>query len=196
MTQPVLFAVTDGEHSEVTEGGTVVPPSNVDRCDEKAEERKRGDIAEYLCAIELTRRGYTCNVMGSGCKGFDVIADRSDIRPQFVQVKHGFYSERGYYSIFNNKAGRLYGANAYDFLAFYMWDREQWVIYSRAELGNRLVTSYTPPETRQRARKSTTGIADRQPNNWELFDQLAMANSQESVGVTQQMSDPPCTFDQ
>jgi hypothetical protein len=65
-----------------------------------------------------------------------------------------------------------------------MWDRDQWLVYSRAELGNRTNTSYVPPELRRIARKSSTGthggaIADRQPDNWELFDQLAMANSQE-----------------
>ncbi len=200
MTQPALFALTDGEHSAVTEGGIIVPSDAADYpFRDYDEERKRGEIAEYRCAIELTLRGYDCAVLGGNHKGYDIIADRDDIRPQFVQVKHGFLQSgptQQRYRIHNSSRGGIpYGAKAYDILVFYMWDRDQWLVYSRAELGNRTNTGYVPPELRQRARKSWTSahgelIADRQPNNWELFDQLAMANSQESVGVSQQMSDP------
>lgn len=199
MTQPNLFALTDGEHSEVTEGGIIVPADNIDHCEQSAEERKRGDIAEFRCAEQLTLRGYSCTVLGGRFKGFDIIADRHDIRAQHVQVKHGFLtSEPSHqrYRIHNStKGGTLYSVNAYDILVFYMWDRDQWLVYSRAEFGNRTNTSYVPPELRRAARKSSSGahgeaIADRQPNNWELFDQLAIANSQESLGVPQPMSHP------
>ena len=193
MTQPALFALTDGEHSGVTEGGVIVPAGAAGRSAKAAEERKRGDIAEYLCAIELTKRGYACNVIGGNCKGYDIIAGRSDVRSQFVQVKHGFLDKRkNYYYIYNCSSKRcdVYSATEYDILACYLWDRAQWLVYGRAEFGNRPSTTYTPPELRQHSRKSNIGIADRQPNNWELFDQLAMANSQESLGVAQQMSDP------
>ena len=185
MTQPVLFAVQDSEHSAVTEGGIIVPQGNRDHI----EDRKRADIAEYLCAIELTKRGYACNVMGGNCVGYDIIADRCDIRPQFVQVKQGCPRNRKgtqCYYILNHSQNVTYGANAYDILAFYMWDRSQWLIYGRSEFGNRSMTSYTPHDSRRIARKSCYGasgeiMADRQPNNWELFNQLAIANSQESL---------------
>jgi len=190
VTQPVLFAVEDGEHSAVTEGGIIVPADAADYpFRDYDEERKRGDIAEHLCAIELIKRGYICNVIGSGCRGYDIIADRGDIRAQHVQVKHGFPALNRY-TVKNNARNIIYSATAYDILAFYMWDRGEWLIYGRAEFGARSCTTYTPPNLRQIARKSTTGMPDRQPNNWELFDQLAIANSQESLGVTQPMSHP------
>ena len=189
MTQPVLFALTDGEHSEVTEGGIITLSDEELRRFAASESAMRGDIAEYRCAEQLTRRGYSCTVLGGRFKGFDIIADRNGIRAQHVQVKHGFL-DNNFYSIWNKTPRAVYEATAYDILVYYMWDRDQWLVYGRAELGNRWSTSYTPPELRQITRKSSTGIADRQPNNWELFDQLAIANSQESFGVTQQMSDP------
>jgi hypothetical protein len=195
VTQPVLFAVEDGEHSAVTDGGIIIPADAAERSTKAAEERKRGDIAEYRCAEQLTLRGYSCTVLGGRFKGFDIIADRDDIRAQHVQVKHGFLGACGYYKIKNGSASVTYSPTAYDILVFYMWDRDQWLVYSRSELGARSNTSYTPHELRQIARKSSYGthgeiMADRQPNNWELFDQLAMANSQESLGIGQQMSHP------
>jgi hypothetical protein len=199
VTQPSLFALTDGEHSEVTEGGIITLSDEELRCAKVAEQNVRGDIAEYRCAEQLTLRGYSCTVLGGRFKGFDIIADRDDIRAQHVQVKHGFLTfepSQQRYRIHNStRGGILYSANAYDILVFYMWDRNQWLVYSRAELGNRTNTSYVPPELRRVARKSWSGahgeaIADRRPNNWELFDQLAIANSQQSAGVTQQMSHP------
>jgi len=197
MTQPLLFAVEDGEHSAVTEGGIIVPATNADQlCRNHNEERKRGNIAEHLCAIELIKRGYTCNVIGSNCMGYDIIADRADIRPQFVQVKHGFLRNENdrqqRYHVTNHSKSVAYGANAYDILAFYMWDREQWLVYGRAEFGDRALASYTPPDLRKQFGRPNPNMADRQPNNWELFDQLAMANSQESLGLPPPMSDPLC----
>jgi hypothetical protein len=192
VTQPALFALTDGEHSEVTEGGIIVPADAAEIRMQKTEHTIRGDIAEYRCAIELTLRGYACTVVGGNCEGYDIIANRRDIRPQFVQVKHGFLrgepTQQRYRISNGTKTGggyRAYSANAYDILAFYMWERDQWLIYGRAEFGNRTNAGYTPPDLRRKARSSTGAhgelIADRQPNNWELFDQLAAANSQESL---------------
>lgn len=201
MTQPLLFAATDGDHSTVTEGGIIVPADAAEVRHQKAEEMIRGDIAEYRCAIELTLRGYSCTVVGGNCKGYDIIADRDDIRPQFVQVKHGFLIDeptQQRYRIRNSthagQGHRVYSANAYDILAFYMWDRDEWLIYGRAEIGCRTSASYVPPNLRRRPGRSIgphgDSMSDRHPNNWELFDQLAAANSQESLPLTQSMSHP------
>jgi hypothetical protein len=185
VTQPDLFALTDGEHSEVTEGGITTPSDEELRCVKVAEQNIRGDITEYRCAEQLTLRGYSCTVMGGRFKGFDIIADRDDIRAQHVQVKHGFLGASGYYDIRNVTASGVYSPTAYDIFVFYMWDRDQWLVYGRSEFGARSKTSYTPSDLRQKARKTSYGaygeiMADRQPNNWKLFDQLAIANSQES----------------
>ncbi len=190
MTQPNLFALTDGEHSEVTEGG-IMTLSDHELLQVKASSNfARGDIAEYRCAEALTWRGYSCTVLGGRFKGFDLIADRDGIRAQHVQVKHGFLDGKNRYLINHKSHNRLYSATDYDIFVYYMWDRDQWLVFSRAEFGNMVGISYIPPDLRKNSRYERSGPADRQPNNWELFDQLAMANSQESVGVTQQMSDP------
>ena len=190
MTQPNLFALTDGEHSEVTEGGIITLSDEELRRLKALENNTRGDIAEYRCAERLTRRGYSCTVLGGRFKGFDIIADRHDIRAQHVQVKHGFLDDINRYIIKNNCRNMTYGATEYDILVFYMWDRDEWLVYGRSEFGDMGAISYVPPDLRKNSRYARTGPADRQPNNWELFDQLAISNSQESFGVSQQMSHP------
>jgi hypothetical protein len=162
----------------------------------------KGTIVERRFEIEALERGYEVAMHSGGGKDFDYIVRLPGGRPVVVQVKTGVWDEaRGRYQIDNHSNSKIYSANAYDVLAVYLPDRKQWLLYTRAELGNRLKTSYTPPELRRRLRKTYCGIhgetiADRDPNNWELLDQVAAMYSQESLGVAQQMSDPPCTFDQ
>ena len=178
MTQPALFAVEDGEHSAVAEGG-IITLSDCELLQVRALENSiRGDIAEYRCAEQLTRRGYSCTVLGGRFKGFDVIADREDIRAQHVQVKHGFLDGNNRYQIQNKACNRIYGATEYDILVFYMWDRDEWLIYGRSEFGDMVGISYVPPNLRKNTRCERAGPADRDPNNWELFDQLAMVGTQ------------------
>ena len=179
MTQPLLIATLDSDMAPVTEDGIIVCPDAAERWARAAEQLARADIAEFRCAEQLTQRGYSCTVLGGRFKGFDIIADREDIRPQHVQVKHGFLLADNRYIIVNRRGdGQVYSPTAYDILVYYMWDRDQWLVYGRAEFGDMSGISYMPPDLRKNVRYRRSGPADRDPNNWELFDQLAAPNPQ------------------
>jgi hypothetical protein len=180
MTQPLLLAAPDSDIAPVTEGGIIVCPDTAERCAKAAETLARADIAEFRCAEQLTQRGYSCTVLGGRFKGFDIIADRDDIWAQHVQVKHGFLTENRY--IIKNRPGDgpVYSPTAYDILVYYMWDRDQWLVYGRAEFGDMSGISYVPPDLRKNARYRRPGPADRNVNNWEYFDQLATRAHQKS----------------
>jgi hypothetical protein len=157
----------------------------------------KGTIVERRFEVEVMERGYEVAAHSGGGKDFDYIVRLPKYRPIVVQVKTGVWcSKLGRYQIENHSNGKIYSPHAYDVLAVYLPDRKQWLFYLRAELGNRRKTTYTPPELRQRARRSNSPfghgelMSDRNPENWDLLHQVAIANSQESLGVTQQMSDP------
>lgn len=173
MTQAVLFATPDSNIASVTDDGMIVYPDAAERSAKAAEQLSRADIAEFRCAEQLTMRGYSCTVLGGRFKGFDIIADRHDIRPQHVQVKHGFLDNNRY--MIKNRPGNgpVYSPTAYDILVYYMWDRDQWLVYGRAEFGDMGGISYVPPDLRKTARYRRPGPDDRNVNNWEHFDQLA-----------------------
>jgi len=177
MTQ-AIFAIPDSDFAPVTEDGIIVCPDAAERCAKAAEQLARADIAEFRCAEQLTQRGYSCTVLGGRFKGFDIIADREDIRPQHVQVKHGFLTDNRYIIVNRGGDSQIYSPTAYDILVYYMWDRDQWLVYGRAEFGDMSGISYMPPDLRKNARPRRPGPADRDPNNWELFDQLAAPNPQ------------------
>lgn len=171
MTQSVLFATPDSDIAPATEDAAIQP---ADARDRKDEEQQRGDIAEWLFCIAARERGYRVRHLGGGCKGYDVILERDGLRPMFVQVKHTLLRTNDgsrFYRISNNVAGKTYDLSAYDILAVYMWDRGDWVFFTRSELGDRGSTSYTPPELRMRQARSHA-CDNRAPNNWELLDAL------------------------
>ena len=148
-----------------------------------AENQRRADITELLFCIEARNRGYRVRLLGGTCQGYDVILERDDMRPLFVQVKHGLLASDGRqnrncqsYRIPNfSRSGCAYGPHSYDILAFYMWDREQWLLFRRCEFGNRTQTRWLPPEVRQRARSTNAKLDDREPNNWSLLDDVAQS---------------------
>jgi hypothetical protein len=200
VTQPALFALTDGEHSEVTEGGINAPLNAAQRgaseLPEKRNDGVKGAIVERLFEIAALERGYEISVNIGGGKDFDYIVRLPGGRPVVVQIKTGCWADKNCsYEIKNYSKAGIYAFGAYDVLAVYLPDRRQWLFYLRTELGNRSRTSYTPPEIRRRLRKSFTraygeSVTDRDPDNWELLDQVAAMYSQESLGVAQPMSDP------
>jgi hypothetical protein len=170
VTQPILFAVEGGEHSPVTEGATNGDARNHE------DEFVRGDLAELMFCVEARKRGYWVKWMQGNCKGYDVILERDGMRPMFVQVKHLFRQKHKgchQYKV-PNTAGRsrVYSLTAYDVLACYLWDRDQWVFYMRKELGARCATSYMPAEYRRRRQRSHA-LSHRQPDNWDLIEEVA-----------------------
>jgi hypothetical protein len=176
MTQPVLFAVEDGEHSLVTVGATVQHPQNTDALNhvaKAAERRKRSQIAEVLFLKKAIEIGYAVKWMQGDCKNYDIILERPSMRPMFVQVKSaGTQAGRSDYVIRNSSENVVYDAVAYDVLAVHLYDRNEWVLYTRSELGNRTATSYLPAEFRQYAARSRACDA-RTPDNWSLLDDVA-----------------------
>ena len=178
MTQPLLLAMPDSEFAPVTEDAVVgVAPDGEawQRLEKKVEVNKRSQIAELLFLHKALELGYDVKWMQGSCKNYDIILERNGMRPMFVQVKYTvLQSGLNHYKIFNCTSGanRRYGMEAYDVLAVYLWDRQEWVLYARAELGNRTGTSYTPPENRQVAVRNSAPDA-RHPNNWEILNQVA-----------------------
>jgi hypothetical protein len=188
MTQPVLFAVEDGEHSAVTEDAAIVSTDNNSVI--------KGAIVEKRFEIAAMERGYEVAANTGGGKDFDYIVRLIGGTPVVVQVKTGKWREKhSFYNIKNCTNGGVYSKGAYDVLAVYLPIHQQWLFYLRAELGNRTETSYTPPELRKRLRKTYCGMhgetmADREPDNWDLLHQVAAPDSQKSLGLPPPMSDP------
>lgn len=170
MTQSLLLAAPNTDMAPVTEGAVVGP---VNARSAMAERHLRGDIAELLFCIAARERGYGVKWMQGNCKGYDVIIERYGQKPLFVQVKCSNPKPgNNWYAVSNNVGGVVYAPHAYDALALYMWDRGEWVFYTREDLGNRTATTYTPPEMRRQATGSGSPPA-RSPNNWHLLDEVA-----------------------
>jgi hypothetical protein len=181
MTQPLLLAMPDSEFAPVTEDALIEQPADGAaraRREKVAEQNKRAKFAEVLFCLKGIELGYDVKWMQGNCKGYDIILERNEMRPMFVQVKHAFlttgrnYGAGKFYDICNAKNGAVYSSTAYDVLAVYLWDRREWVLYSRAELGGRHGTTFTPPELRLRAVRGS-GCDARDPNNWHLLDEVA-----------------------
>ena len=184
----MITAIPDSDMAPVTEGAMMTGASL------GLTDKQRGDMAEFEFCKLIRMRGWEVKHLGDGTPGFDVLATKPDVRPLLTQVKHGFLCKDPnwnsyHYKIFNEKQGKIYGPTAYDILAFYMWDRDQWLLYCRREFGNRRSTTWTPPELRK-YKPSKKALEDRDPNNWELLDQVAAIRSQESLGLGQPLSDP------
>jgi hypothetical protein len=172
MTQPVLFATPDSDMAPVTEGAVVASAL-------KKDSSRKSAIVQRLFEIAALERGYELSVNIECGKDFDVIIRLPGGRPVVIQVKAACWDVRGFYKISNSsRVTGIYSSSAYDVLAVYLQDRKQWLFYFRAELGNRTSTTYTPRDLRQRPRRSFSGshgevVADRDPDNWSLIDQVA-----------------------
>jgi hypothetical protein len=194
MTQP-LFAIEDGEHSEVTAGGSTLMTS-----------RDLGEISESKFELRASELGWLVASPRGTNRDFDAIVMRRGGRPIVVQIKRSNVvqgADSKSYAINCSrrtlKSGTcknvLYDENAFDVLAAHLPDIDKWMFFTRSELGSRQKTTYCPPDFRQNKRKTHYGthgelMSDRNPDNWELLDQVAAMHSQESAGVSQQMSHP------
>jgi hypothetical protein len=188
MTQPLLLAVPDSDIAPATQDAVVdVAPDEAARYrrQKSAENNKRSKIAELLFLQNAIELGYEVKWMQGNCKGYDIILERRGMRPMFVQVKStGPQAGRSDYVVRNCSEGVVYDAAAYDVLAVHLYDRNEWVFYTRSELGNRTTTSYMPAEFRQYAARNRACDA-RDPNNWHLLDEVA-----ESLTANQQSLTP------
>ena len=192
MTQPLLFATPDSDIAPVTQDAAV-------DCEivlrNYTKEKLQSKIAELRCCEQIAMQGWRYTLMGDGHPGYDIIAERDDVMPQRLQVKHGFLSSRTRpgrictpsYKIRNSAGGRVYSATAYDFLVFYMYDRNQWLIYHRSEVGARSDFEWIPPE--ERAMWHRTGsMSNRAPDDWRFLNEVA-----ESLTANRETSFTPTT---
>jgi hypothetical protein len=184
VTQPVLFAVEDGEHSLVSFGGSPQCGNDFDR----------GGLSEIAFEMEAIRRGWLVAAARGSGRDFDYIVKRPHLaRPVSVQVKYARWTKntRGcwHYAIKCRRRLGAYSASAFDILAAHLGASGKWVFYTRQEIGNRTGTTYLPPESRKTS-VSRAAPAARNPDNWELLDQVASPDSQESLGIGQPLSDP------
>ena len=84
MTQPILFALEDGEHALVTDGAVMGHPG-------KKDPTRKGAIVERLFEIAALERGYEIAVNIGGGKDFDYIVRLPRGRPAVVQIKTGYF---------------------------------------------------------------------------------------------------------
>ena len=184
MTQ-ALFAIEDGKHLPVTTSAVV----GLESADYK------GKVSEAAFAYQAVLRGWDV-IDAGGAADYDRILKRPHTRAVLVQVKRAYRdSERTLYVVNCSKSrkdagGRQqYSVTAFDILAVHLADVDRWVFYTRSEIGNRHTATYILPKERKN-KTSVIAMSARDPDNWELFDQVAAMYSQESLGVTQPMSYP------
>jgi hypothetical protein len=171
VTQPVLFAVEDGEHSQVAEGGA---SANLDKGNSHA--------IEFF--YEATRRGWHiyAPVFNDGVAA-DCVGTKPGLPSILFQNKTGTI-ERGRpgYGICASRGStvkRPYARHDFDVLAAYLPDRKQFAFFTYDQVAGRKTIRYNPE-------------IHFKPDNWELLDQVAAIKAQESLGVTQPMSNPLC----
>ena len=177
-----LTALTDGQHSAVTEDAVELTSSH------------KGRISEAAFALQAVIRGWLVFDPGDA-DGFDRIIKRQDTRPIAVQIKRAWkYKQDSCYRINASRSAtwgrkrQLYGPMAFDVLAAHLPDVDLWVFYTRAELGNRTQTTYKLPHERLQT-TSRRACDARSPNNWELLDDVAQSLTN-SGGTTANVPPP------
>lgn len=164
MTQSIL-ALPDSDIAPVTTGAMY--------CSSKF----KGQVTEMTFALHAMQRGWDVCTPSGDIKDYDHIIKRPGLRPIVVQVKRAYLAKRKTRDYYNIPCGqssgtKIYSESAYDVLAAYLPDMDQWLFYKRSELGQRRKTTYTP--NCERKKKVRNFAPDgRDPNNWELLDQVA-----------------------
>lgn len=181
----MITATQDSDIAPVTEGAMV----DVQSSDYK------GRVSEAAFTYQAVRRGWEV-IDAGGAADYDRLIKRPTTRGLLVQVKRAYRdSGRTLYVVNCSRSrkgvsGRVqYSSTAFDILAVHLADIDQWVFYTRSELGNRTRATYILPHERKN-KTSVIACEARDPNNWELLDQVAAIYSQQSFGLGQPLSDP------
>ena len=164
-----VFALEDGQHSEVTQGCAAV--------DFKSNDYK-GKVSEAAFAYQAVLRGWDV-IDAGGAPDYDRIVKRPYTRAVLVQVKRAYRDkDRALYIVNCSKSrkdarGRQqYSSTAFDVLAVHLADIDRWVFYTRAEIGNRVCACYILPEDRKN-KTSVIAMTARDPDNWDLLHDVA-----------------------
>ena len=160
-----LFALCDGSHAPVTDG------SVLSNC-------QTGAVSEmYFCA-EAGARGWEVYVPFGHAQAADVCIHKPPGKSVTVQVKTAGW-DMGSYAIMVSRgksSKTAYLAGDFDVLAAYLPDRRQFVFWTLADLRGRKRLRYHP-------------VRHRQPNNWELLDDVAQSLTN-SGGTTANVPPP------
>ena len=166
MTQPILFAVEDGEYSPVTEGAAEWPLS-LNRSD-------KGDVSELAFELEARRRGWIVCTPRGNTRGFDCVVLRPESVPVLVQIKAGTWiAEKSFYQFNNSKAGQIYSEAAYDIMAVHLVREDRWVFFSRPEMGNRLYGRYSVSDAENFFPRKHPSLCGAPVDNWDRIDEVA-----------------------
>jgi hypothetical protein len=149
----------------------IAPAAQGTTFDPRLTDKQKGDIAEKAFDLSASLRRYTVCRPSGEAPGFDFVVIHPDGALIVIQVK--WASKEGTrYKIANNSNGVRYGESAYQVLAVFLPDLNRWIFYTRAELGTRTQTTFTPAADRRRAAK-LSACDHREMDNWHLLDEVA-----------------------
>jgi hypothetical protein len=153
MTQPILFAVEDGEHGPAT-GGRI----ELSAC-------RKGDVAEALFIAGAQMRNYEVFKPFGHAQTADMCLVKSGSSPMLAQVKTARRdpNRSNSYAINIGKGcsnKRAYSVGDFHVLAAYLPDTNKFVLWSIEDLKGRVTLRYSPE-------------IHRAPDNWELLDEIA-----------------------
>ena len=164
MTQPVLFATPDSDMAPATVGAVF-----------ELSDSRKGDLAEALFIAGCLRRGHEVFKAFGNDHSSDYVIICANA-PVMAQVKTATIDERGDYTV-SVKRGRgatrrPYERGDFDVLVAYLPDRDALTFWTFDDICGRQNVRYNPARHRQ-------------PNNWEVLDQVA-----ESLTATQKSFTP------
>jgi hypothetical protein len=168
MTQPLLLAMPDSEFAPVTEDAAM---------DLSVSSNSKGNISEKLFEVGALRRGWSVATNSAGAEDFDhVIKRRWQARGVVVQTRMAFLGiingKLRYKVGFLKTDGSRYSETAFDVLAVHLPDTDEFIFFTRVEIGARKGTTYTRREQLSRACNSSA-MDFRDPNNWHLLNEVA-----------------------
>ena len=164
----MISALTDSDMALVTEDAAL---------DCSLGSVQKGTISEKLFEVCALRRGWYVASNSGGGDDFDHIIKRPEksngvvIQTRLAQGRfiHGTWR---YTISFCQQNGQPYSLTAFDVLAVHLADADEFIFFTRAEIGNRSGTTYTRRKDLTRATRCTS-MTFRDHNNWRLLDEVA-----------------------
>lgn len=174
MTQPALFATPDSDIAPVTQDAVIERAIGA---------TQKGTITEKLFEVAALRRGWNVASNTGGGDDFDHIIKRPEMaRGVVVQTRLAQLSLINgtwrYTVSLCNRYGQPYSATAFDVLAAHLADTDEFLFFTRLEIGNRRGTTYTRRKDLTRSCRSSS-MPFRDPNNWHLLDEVAASLSRQ-----------------
>lgn len=158
-----LFALDDGSHSSIS-GGEISLTAT-----------QKGELAEMMFMANAVINGWHVFIPHGHAQMADMCLVRPSRRPLLVQVKTASRDiERPLDYAVNvghgSSSKSAYQAGAFDVLAAYLPDRNEFVMWTLEDLKGRVRIRYSPERHRQ-------------PNNWALLDDVAQSLTNSGSGT-------------